>query len=277
MDNPYPENIIYSHEQNLAAENASTNAKPVTAKKEKPILLRVFYKVFLGFFADIFGGIFNFFKRYVLLVWHCIKFIWNPNAEEHTRANEQTLSNAKETFELILIITTVMLFLIKQNVLNSSDELKELYGNDIQQYAVEFVLFLAYAAAYFTVLVILVLLGRLLRKVFKPIESKEVTDKLFINLNNIFFIFTTIYAFVKKFDYDSATLLEREDAGWYENFFIYYFIPLAAILILFFIRLVALNKITVGRIFTYCVITPVITAVILGISGLMLTALFAYL
>ena len=254
MENPSPDTVTYSHEQNIAP--AKVPAKPIVHKKEKPILLRVFYKVFLGFFVEIAAGIFNFFKRYLVLIWKCLTFLWWPNADEHTKANEKTLNNTKETFEFILIITGITLFFIKQGIIVSTEELKNLYGNDISQYLMELFLFLIYSMAFFVVLIILVLVGRLLRKIFKPIETRDVTDKVFINLNNTFFIGTVIYSFVRKFDPSNSTDIKNVDNDWYILWGTYYAIPLAVIVFIFFIRLVSINKLTIGRVFTYGIVAP---------------------
>lgn len=271
MENTYPEKVVYSHEQNLAFEQKQRKA----VKKEKPILLQVFNKVFIGFFADIFRSVYNFFKRYFVLTWNCIKFLWKPNAEEHTKANEATLHNAKETFELILIITTIAIFLIKQGVMESTDDLKQLYGNDLMQYGVEFFLFLFYTVLFFVVLIILVGLGRLLRILFKPIEPRDVTDKVFINLNNIFFIITIIYSFIRKFDPYNATDLQNIEESWYVIWVVTYGVPLTIIVFLFFIRLVMINKLTVGKTVAYGIIAPALTVIILALCGLFITAVFA--
>jgi hypothetical protein len=275
MEKTYPDNVVYSQEQNIGFEQKQHKAAPI----ERPILLQIFNKVFIGFFAEIGTGVFHFFKRYLVLISDCLKFLWKPNAEEHTRANEKTLENAKETFEFILIITAITLFLIRQDIIESTAELKELYGNDIGQITIEFLYFLMYALAFFTVLIILVLLGRLLRQLFKPVESRHVTDKIFINLNNIFFLLTTIYAFVKKCDPHSrsAALGETDNTQWVEQFFIYYGLPLTCVVFLFFIRLVTINKVTVWRVLTYCIITPTLTTMILAFCGLVIMTFFAYI
>jgi hypothetical protein len=271
MESISKENFAYNSEQNFSFEQKTS--KP--AKKETPILLQVFKEVFGGFFTGIGKGVFNFFKRYFVLIWNCTKFLWKPNADEHTKANDRTIHNAKETFELILILTAITLFLIKQDVIVSTDELKEIYGNDLGQYAMEFFFFLCYSVIFFVVLTILVLLGRLLHVIFKPIESRDVTDKVFINLNNIFFIITIVYSFIRKFDPYNSTDLQNIEEEWYAIWFVSYAIPLAVVVFLFFIRLVMINKVTIGRALAYCIITPAITVVILALSGLFLTALFA--
>jgi len=119
------------------------------------------------------------------------------------------------------------------------------------------------------------LLGRLLRVLFKPIESRNVTDKVFVNLSNIFFIVTVIYSFIRKFDPYNATDLKNIEPDWYAIWFVTYAVPLAVIVFLFFIRLVMINKVTFGRALVYCIIAPAITVIILAISGLFFTALFA--
>ncbi len=271
MENKYADDTADNYEQNTVFEQKQQKA----AKKERPILLQLFIEVFLGFFAEIIKGIYGFFRRYFVLIWNCIKFLWKPNADEHTLANANTVNNAKETFELILIITGIAFFLIKQNFLESTDELKSLYGNDVSQYVMELTLFIIYVAFFFVVLIMLVLLGRLLRVLFKPVESRKVTDKVFINLSNIFFIVTVIYSFARKFDPYNATDLQNIEPAWYAIWFVTYAIPLAVIVFFFFIRLVMINKLTFGRALVYCIIAPAITAIILAFFGLFFTAFFA--
>ena len=230
MENKYADDTPDSSEQDVVFEEKQYKV----AVKEKHIVLQLFKQVFVDFFVEIFTGVFGFFKRYILLIWNCIKFLWKPNADEHTKANAKTITNAKETFEFILIITGITLFLIKQNWMESTDELKEIYGNDLGQYATEFTLFILYSLAFFIVMIVLILLGRLLRLLFKAIEPRDVTDKVFINLNNIFFIVTIIYSFVRKFDPYNATDLQNIEPAWYAIWFVTYAIPLAVIVFLFF-------------------------------------------
>lgn len=242
--------------------------------KERSTFIRVFYSVFVEFFTDIGLSIFGFFKRYIILVWDCLKFIWRPDAEYHETAKDKTLKNAKYTFQFILIITSITIFLIKQDVIQTTDDLKKVYGNDILQYIMEFIFFIAYVIFYFAIMTSLVLVGRLLRRIFKPIETRDVTDKVFIHLNNIFFLFTTIFAFIRKFDESYKKLLADDPSTWFIDFFIFFGIPLFLIVFTFFVRLVIINHAKKGKAIVYGLIVPTIIYVLLGLCGIFIVALF---
>lgn len=242
--------------------------------KERSTFVRVFYSVFVEFFTDIGKTIFGFFKRYIILIWDCLKFIWRPDAEYHEKAKDKTLTNAKHTFQFILIITSITIFLIKQNIIQSADDLKEAYNNDVIQYTLEFMFFLGYVILFFLVMSLLVLIGRLLRKIFKPIETRDVTDKVFIHLNNIFFLLTTIYAFIRKFDPTDKQLLAEYPIGWMINFFWLLGIPLFIVVFTFFIRLVIINHAKNGKAIVYSLIVPSIIYVLLSLCGFFIAAFF---
>ncbi len=257
-------------EQGISTEVVGSNQH-----RERPTLIRVFYSVFVEFFTDIGKGVFGFFSRFIVLVWDCLKFIWRPDAEYHEIAKDKTLKNAKYTFQFIIIITSITVFLIKQNIVQSTDDLKEAYGNDVFQYIMEFIFFLAYVAIFFLVMILLVLLGRLLRQIFKPIETRDVTDKVFIHLNNIFFLFTIIFAFLQKLDSENQALLANDSETWAIHFAWFFGSPLLIIVFTFFIRLVMINHAKKTKAVVYGFVVPSIIYAFLWLCGFFIVALFS--
>ncbi|MES2774041.1 MAG: hypothetical protein V4722_07640 [Bacteroidota bacterium] len=242
----------------------STTAPQTTAQApQRKILLAIFMEVFLGFFAGIAISIWNFFKHYLLLVWFYILFLIKPNAENYDVHRKKAIDNSKSTFQLIMILTAILIFCIKQGwITGASEENTQAYGNDMMAWFMEFVIFIVYAACYFLVLLLLVLLGRLLRKIFSPIESSRVTDLVFIHLNNIFFITAAICSFIIRFDNVASDFLGEDKDYEMEHFQIVLFntfgIPFAIITFLFFIRLTMINKLPALKSIFYVTLVPAI-------------------
>lgn len=252
-----------------------SNTKKV--HKERPTFVRVYYSVFIEFFTDIGKSVLGFFIRYFRLIWDCLKFVWRPDAEYHEKIKDKTLKNAKYTFQLILILTSIIIFLIKRGVVQSGGNLKEVYGDDIQQYTIEGFFFLAYAASFFFVMTLLILIGRLLRVIFKPIEDRDVTDRVFIHLNNIFFLFSVIFSFINKFNSSYGQLFSNDFFEWLAKFGLFFWVSLFILIFTFFIRLVIINHAKGGKALVYGLIVPLIICIFLGICGLVVAFLFLLL
>jgi len=251
-------------------------------KPKQKILVAIFLEVFLGFFRDIALSVWNFFKQYFLLLWFYIRFIANPNADDYEKQREKTLHYSKNTFELILILTGILIFCIKQGWIQSESQSKvEVYNNDIGHWMMQAMLFLVYAACYFVVLFLLVLLGRLLRKIFKPIESSRVTDVVFIHLNNIFFITGAICSFIVRFDNVGSDFMGEDKEYELQYFMIALFntfgIVFAAIMFVFFIRLTMINRLPVLKSVLYITLVPAVIWGFLFLCEIFITAFIALL
>lgn len=260
--------------------------KPIVSKNtleekaQRKILLAIFLEVFIGFFKGIAQSLWNFLKQYFLLIWFYMRFIVNPNAEDYAVQREKAIKNSKNTFELIVILTAILIFLIKQNVIiSASAENKELFNNDLSQWGMEFFIFLIYVVCYFVVLILLVLLGRLLRKIFSPIESSRVTDLVFIHLNNIFFIVGAICSFIIRFENVASDFTGEDNEYETTHFMIVLFntfgIAFAAIVFIFFIRLTMINKLSVGKSIFYFTLVPAIVWTFLFFCELLISAFMA--
>jgi len=245
----------------------------VAARPVRKILPAIFLEVFIGFFKDMILATFGLLKKYFELLQFYTLFLLKPKIDNYSLHREKGLRYSKYTFELILIATAVVIFLIKVNVIkSSSDELTELYNNDLAQWGMELVIFLVYTGWYFLVLILLILLGRLLRIIFRPAESAGVTDILFIHLNNIYFILAAAWSFYMRFSYSDRGM----DLYDYSHFVIemtnsFGVVLLIAILV-FFIRFAMVNKLTVGKTIIYVTIIPTIAWAFLLGAGLMLSA-----
>ncbi|MEO7310791.1 MAG: hypothetical protein ABIX01_10370 [Chitinophagaceae bacterium] len=249
-------------------------------KPQQKLLLAIFLEVFVGFFKDIAVSIWDFFKKFILLIWFYLRFIVNPNAEDYWVQREKAIHYSKDTFELILLLTAALIFCIKQGwIVSASTSNTDAYNNDFMQWFMEAVIFLVYAACYFVVLLLLVLLGRLLRKIFSPVESSRVTDLVFVHLNNIFFITAAICSFIIRFD-NVASDFEGADKDYeMQHFMIVLFntfgIAFAIIMFIFFVRLTMINKLPLLKSVLYITLVPAIVWAFLFACELFITAFMA--
>lgn len=250
------------------------------------ILVEIFYEVFLGLFKDIFKAVYGFLKTYVVLILYYLKFIVDPDASDILTHRKKGIENSKHTFELLGILTAVIIFLIKQDYLESYELDSLTYGfdgvdsqNDIEQWVMEFKYFIAYAVCYFPVLCLLVLLGRLLRMIFSPIQPGVVMDLVFIHLNNVFFLIAAISSFIVRLNM-SASELRIVDKYDMQHYLIQLFnsfgIVFGIILLVFFIRLTMLHKISFIKKVIYIIIIPAIVWTFLFFMEVVISMLMSF-
>ena len=249
-------------------------------KPQRKILLAIFIEVFLGFFKEIALTVWNFFKQYFVLLWFYLRFIIKPDASDYAVHREKAIANSKNTIELTMLLIVTLIFFIKQGLLNSSSkELADIFNNDVSQWVMELFIFIIYAIAYFIVLLLLVLLGRLLRIIFSPIESNKVTDLVFIHLNNIFFITAIICSFIVRFNNVATDFAGEDNSYEIMHFMIELFnsfgIAFAVITFIFFIRLTMINKLSVVKSIFYITLVPAIVWAFLFFCELILSAFLA--
>jgi|GEM_PF-4275533 len=262
---------------NLEKPTVGLDQPIASTPPQRRILVAIFIEVFLGFFKNLGLGVFNFFKRYGDVIWFSLKFVTYPNAEDVALHRKKAIENSRHTFELILIVTGFVIFLIKQGWINSaSEDNKNALSNDFAQWGIELAFFLYNAIFYFVVLILLVLLGRLLRIIFSAIETAAVTDLVFIHLNNIYFLLATIGGFVMRLNNNISELTTDEDYGDYVwRLFNQFGIILAVVIFLFFTRWVMINKLTMAKKILYITIVPAIVWLFLFICQFMISIFLA--
>lgn len=166
-------------------------------KKEEStsVLGHVFRSIFVEIPKDFVLGIWNFFKRYFVHYVESFKFFNKPSLKVPPFDKKDFKENTQHSFEIALIITAILLFLIKQNAIPVNKELQENYGNDLIQMFFEFFIFVIFAVAYAVLIVASVLSGRLMRSLFKIPVTRGESDILFAYLNNSFFSISALLAF----------------------------------------------------------------------------------
>lgn len=183
----------------IAGERPDTNLEFLTeqSKEEKvSVLGHVFKSIFVEIPKDFFLGIWNFFKRYFKHYAESFKFFNKPSLKVPPFDKKDFKENTQHSFEIALIVTAILIFLIKQNAIPVNKELQEQYGNDLIQMFMEFAIFLIFAVAYTVLIVVSVLSGRFIRSVFKVPVTRSESDILFAYLNNSFFSVAALLAFL---------------------------------------------------------------------------------
>lgn len=162
---------------------------------QPPIITTVFKSIFVETPKDFFVGFRNFFRRFTNLFKDGFKYLKYPSLKIDPFATKDYKENCQYTFEYVLLIIALLIFLIKLDWIYDDDKLKAFYNNDISQAMIQFVIFLCFAVAYFIMVLGSVLLGRFFRVIFKIPVTRQESDILFTYLNNILFIITATAAF----------------------------------------------------------------------------------
>lgn len=176
-----------------------TNIEYVHAKnaeKRTPVVSSVFKSVFVEIPKDFFWSIAGFFLRYFRHYWETVKYIHKPSLEVPPFDKKDFKENAQHSFEIALLASAFLIFMIKQGWIPVQRDLQEVYGNDFGQMFIQFFIFIIFAIAYFVLILLSVGLGRLLRLIFKFPISREETDILFAYFNNSLFSIAVILAFI---------------------------------------------------------------------------------
>ncbi|WP_162944952.1 hypothetical protein [Flavisolibacter nicotianae] len=176
--------------------NAEFVAETELTEKQPSVLGTVFRSIFIEGPKDFIGGIFGFFRRYFRHYGESFRFFKRPSLKVAPFEKNDFKENAMQSFELALIFTAALIFMIKQSWIPVNNDLQEKYGNDIFQLFFELIIFVIFALAYFAQILLSVLAGRLLRFLFSVPVTRRESDVLFCYLNNAFFSIAALLAFV---------------------------------------------------------------------------------
>lgn len=183
----------------LETEAIDTNIEFVAEEisdKKISVLGHVFKSIFVEIPRDFIFSIWNFFKRYFKHYIESFKFFNTPSLKVPPFDKKDFKENTQHSFEIALIFTAVLIFLIKQDLIPVNKHLQEQYGNDVIQMFFELVIFLIFAIAYSALILVSVLTGRLFRFIFRVPVTKGESDILFAYLNNSFFSLSALLAFI---------------------------------------------------------------------------------
>jgi hypothetical protein len=179
---------------------------------------------------DFFGGIISFFGRYGRHFLSGFKYFWTPSLKVAPFENKDFKEDSQRTFELALIVTAFLIFMIKMDWVPVNEDLKNVYSNDIFQMFMEFMIFLIFGMAYLFLVFFSVMIGRMFRFFFRFSTTRNETDILFSYLNNSLFSITVIIAFMFRCGIQWEQV-KSDDFFIYNVLFLYLvlFIPVLAI------------------------------------------------
>lgn len=167
------------------------------ATEDRPkVLSHVFRSIFVEIPRDFISGIWNFVKRYFKHYIESFKYFNKPSLKVPPFDKKDFKENTQHSFEIALIFTAILIFLIKQGAIPVNEHLQEQYGNDLMQMFFELVIFVVFAIAYFALILVSVITGRLFRFLFRVPVTRGEGDILFAYLNNSFFSISALLAFI---------------------------------------------------------------------------------
>ena len=259
----------------LASSNSEidTNAEYISTQginSQPPIITSVFRSIFVETPKDFFNGIKNFFKRYITLFGEGYKYLKYPSLKLDPFATKDYKESCQQTFEMVLIVTALIIFLVKMDVIPVETKLSAAYGNDISQMLMEFFVFVIFAVVYFLMVVCAVLAGRLFRMIFKIPITRHECDILFTYLNNTLFIITLVISFFARCFVKAETV--KDNNTFFLALVIFYMVTMGMLTYRWSLRFTLLNQVPAGRQQSFQISVTLITAFFVGFSGAMITS-----
>ena len=178
-----------------------TNVEYISAsgiETQPPIITSVFKSIFVETPKDIYVSIKIFFLRYASLFTDAYKYLKSPSLKIKPFSTKDYKESCQHTFELLIIITGILIFMIKLDWIPAQQELQAIYNNDLQQMFFQLMIFVIFAVSYFILIILAVIAGRTYRYLFKIPVTKQEVDILFTYLNNSLFIIMAIVAFLMR-------------------------------------------------------------------------------
>ena len=249
-----------------------TNAEYISAKglnTQPPIITSVFRSIFVETPKDFYSSIKSFFQRYINLFTEGYKYIKYPSLKLDPFATKDYKESCQHTFELILIVTGTLIFLVKMDWIPAEQNLAKVYNNDLSQMVIEFFAFLCFAVSYFILVVGAVLAGRLYRILFKIPVTRQEGDILFTYLNNSLFCVTAVVSLIIRC-FAQAQSLDDNIFAW--SIMSFYFIAYGFLTYKWSVRFSLLNQVPAGRAKLFQITVTILTAIILGFCSAMITS-----
>jgi hypothetical protein len=213
---------------------------------------------------DFFGSILGFFLRYVKHFIDCFRYFWSPSLKKAPFDKKDYKEHCQHSFEFALIILFVIIFMVKLDLIpETSEEMLELYNNDLGQMMVQFLYFVGFAILYIVAVLFSVFSGRMLRYVLKMPIEKRASDILMIYLNNALYSFTAIIALWAR----STTSFETGDEEFITNALAQLVLGVFFVLILIWaIRFTILNKLKPFKGLVFVLTTTIFYTFFFGIA-----------
>lgn len=251
---------IDTNEEYIAAENA---------KKQPAVLTSVFRSIFVETPKDFFGGIFGFFARYIRHFIDGIKYFWKPSLKVPPFEDKDFREDCQRTFELALIVTAILIFMVKMDWIPSTLEAQEVYGHDVMQMLMEVFFFSMFAISYSLFMLITVIAGRLCRLLFRIPATRQETDILFTYLNNSLFSITLVVSFMFRCGLNWEKV--KDDEVFANNVAAIYFLLFTPAIILWSVRFVKYHRMSLIRRILFILFTCLFFSIFFSITSQILT------
>ena len=198
------------------------------------------------------------------------KYLKYPSLKLDPFATKDYKESCQQTFEMVLIVMALLIFLIKLDIIPVQAKLSATYGNDISQMVLEFLVFVIFAVAYFLMVVCAVMAGRLFRMMFKIPITRHECDILFTYLNNTLFIVTLVISFFARCFVKAETV--KDNSPFFLGLVIFYMLAMGMLTYRWSLRFTLLNQVPAGRQQSFQISVTLITAFFVGFSGAMITS-----
>lgn len=239
--------------------------------KQPPVLTSVFKYIFLETPKDFFKGIIGFFVRYIRHFIHGFKYFWTPSLKVPPFDNKDFKEDSQRTFELALIITAFLIFMIKSDFIPVNEELQEVYGNDITEMFMNFSIFLIFGFTYLIMVLISVVLGRIMKVFFRPKISGKEADILFTYLNNSLFSITVVVAFMFRCGIQFEEV--KDDKVFEQNVFLLYLFLFTPVMLIWSSRFSKFNGINSFRKVLFILVSLTLFSILFAFTSYAVTFL----
>jgi hypothetical protein len=248
--------------ETTATNTVDTNEEYIhssNAQKQPAVLASVFRYIFWETPKDFFGGILGFFARYFKHFADGIKYFWKPCLQVPPFDDKDFKEDCQRTFELSLIVTAFVIFMIKMDWIPVQEDLLEVYGNDISQMFMEVLIFFFFAIGYFMFMLITVALGRFLRFLCAIPTTPRETDILFTYLNNSLYSIAVIISLIFRCGVQYEQV--KGDEVFEQNVFAIYFLLFTPAVITWSIRFTRYHRMSVVRRLLFIVISSLVFSI----------------
>lgn len=241
--------------------------------QQPSIIKSVFRAILIETVKDFFGGILQFFKRYVDHYRYCFTYLWHPSLKNKRLSNLDWKENCQQTFELCLLVVFAIIFMVKLDwIPKSSKDMMEMLNNELHEMGIQLIMFLGFAVTYIVSVCFSILSGRLIRLIFEVPISKPESDILFTYLNNILLSFMILITFLFRCSFSMFSLGDNSSdvmVGMWAVLFLILF----PIVLLWCIRFGKNNGMETAKIVLFTFVTVLPLSILFSWVTMFLTAL----
>jgi hypothetical protein len=228
---------------------------PQNAATEPAVLGTVFKAIVVETVKNFFGGIIDFFLRYIKHFVDGFRYFWSPTVKKHPFDTKDYKENCQHSFELTLLVLFAVIFMVKLEwIPPTTSQMLDWLNNDLSQMGVQFMMFVFFAVTYLILVGFSILTGRLWRGILKIEVTKKESDILFVYLNNSFFSIAAVIGLVVR----CIVSMETTDSESLGSGLIVIFFPLCLLVnAIWAIRFAKLNKLSFGKGAVFFILTTI--------------------